>query len=98
MKVIWMTIELTEKYLRIRVKNPRKFKKIRTDDIGRKGHSLRLAGVSRKTGKWETQAWLVDRKGIENKDIRTLLLLNGIAKDLSKQKRALIRKKVRQLT
>lgn len=93
-----MTVELTNKYLRIRVKSPKKFKKIRTDDIGRKGHSLRLAGVSKKTGKWETQAWLVDRKDIKSRDIRTLLLLNSISKNLSKQKKSLLKSKVRQLT
>lgn len=97
-KVMNMTVELTKKYLRIRVKHPRQFTKIRTDDIGRKGHSMRLAGVNRKTGKWETQAWLVSKKDIKNRDIRALMLLNSIAKDLPKDKRGQILRKVRQLT
>ena len=93
-----MPIELTDKYLRIRVKNPKRFSKIRTDDIGRKGHSMRLAGYNPKTAKWETQAWLVDRKGIKNKDIRTLLLLHSIAKELPIMKKALLRQRIRKLT
>jgi len=92
-----MPIEITDKYLRIRVRDPKKFSKIRTDDIGRKGHSLRLAGLNPKTGRWETQAWLVDRKDIKNKDIRTLVLLNSIAKDLTIMKKALLRQKIRTI-
>ena len=93
-----MTVELTKKYLRIRVKDPKRFSKIRTDDIGRKGHSLRLAGINKKTGKWETQAWLIDRKDIEKRDIRVFLLLRDILNDLPKAKRTILNKKVRQLT
>jgi len=93
-----MTVELTKKYLRIRIADPKRFSKIRTDDIGRKGHSLRLAGVNKKTGKWETQAWLIDRKDIEKRDIRVFLLLRDILNDLPKAKRTILNKKVRQLT
>jgi hypothetical protein len=48
------------KYVRIRVRNPRKFQRgsFRTHDIGRKGHSKRIAGKL-KTGPWATQAFLV---------------------------------------
>lgn len=93
-----MTVELTKKYLRIRIADPKRFSKIRTDDIGRKGHSLRLAGINKKTGKWETQAWLIDRKDIEKRDIRVFLLLRDILNDLPKAKRNILNKKVRQLT
>jgi len=93
-----MTVELTKKYLRIRIADPKRFSKIRTDDIGRKGHSLRLAGINKKIGKWETQAWLIDRKDIEKRDIRVFLLLRDILNDLPKAKRNILNKKVRQLT
>jgi len=48
------------KYIRIRVRNPKSFKKgsFRTHDIGRKGHSKRIAGKLKK-GQWATQAFLV---------------------------------------
>lgn len=90
-----MPVDITNKYLRIRVRDPKSFSKIRTDDIGRKGHSLRLAGLNRKTGKWQTQAWLVSKKDIKNKDIRTLLLLNNIAKDLTMFGKTALRQKIR---
>jgi hypothetical protein len=50
------------KYIRIRVRNPKSFKKdsFRTHDIGRKGHSKRIAGKL-KSGKWATQAFLVSK-------------------------------------
>ena len=92
-----MSVELTKKYLRIRVKNPKKFRLIRTDDIGRKGHSLRLAGVNKKTGRWETQAWLIDRKDIQGKDIRALLLLNGIIREAPRKQRAQILQKLKSI-
>jgi hypothetical protein len=48
------------KYIRIRVRNPKKFQRgtFRTHDIGRRGHSKRIAGKL-KTGPWATQAFLV---------------------------------------
>jgi len=51
------------KYIRIRVRNPSQFKKasFRTHDIGRKGHSKRIAGKLKKSGKWATQAFLVSK-------------------------------------
>jgi len=49
------------KYIRIRVRNPKSFKKgsFRTHDIGRKGHSKRIAGKLKQKGSWATQAFLV---------------------------------------
>jgi hypothetical protein len=54
---------ITENYIRVRVRPPESFIKgsIRTHDIGRKGYSKRLAGRTKKTGKWATQAFLIAR-------------------------------------
>lgn len=93
-----MTVELTKRFLRIRVKPPGRYKKIRTDDIGRKGHSLRRAGLNPKTGRWETQSWLINRKDLEKRDIRAWTLLNKVAGDLPKRTRAEILMKIRKLT
>jgi hypothetical protein len=53
----------TQKFARYRVKDPEKFREgsLRTHDIGRAGHSKRIAGQLKGTGKWETQAILVSR-------------------------------------
>ena len=49
------------------VRSPNTFKptSIRTQDIGRKGHSLRRAGRLKKTGKWATQAFKIKRSDYE---------------------------------
>lgn len=80
-----MAVEITKRYLRIRVSSPGRFKKstFRTDDIGRKGHSKRIAGIVRKTGKWETQSWLISRADIKKRDPLTLKLVNDISYDLT---------------
>lgn len=51
------------KYLRIRVRNPSSFIKgsFRTHDIGRKGHSKRIAGRLKRTGQWATQNYLIKK-------------------------------------
>jgi hypothetical protein len=51
------------KYIRIRVRNPKSFVKgsFRTHDIGRKGHSKRIAGILKRGRKWATQAFLVPK-------------------------------------
>lgn len=51
------------KYVRYRIRLPSLFKKdsLRTHDIGRKGHSKRIAGKHKKTGKWLTQAILITK-------------------------------------
>jgi hypothetical protein len=55
----------TENYVRYRIYNPKGFKKFRTDDIGRKGHTKRIAGYSPQDQKWYTQAVIVDKKDYE---------------------------------
>jgi hypothetical protein len=51
------------RYHRIRVCDPKKFKagSFRAHDIGRRGHSKRIAGRLKKSGKWATQAFLVSK-------------------------------------
>lgn len=46
------------KYYRVVVRPKSEFTSFRAHDIGRKGHSIRLAG-KRKNGSWSTQAWLI---------------------------------------
>lgn len=56
-------VHLTAHYARYRIKSPGAFRKgsFRTQDIGRKGHSKRIAGRLKKSGKWATQAILISR-------------------------------------
>ena len=49
------------KYYRVVIRPKSEFTSFRMQDIGRKGHSIRLAG-KRKTGSWATQAWLISKK------------------------------------
>lgn len=49
------------KYYRIVIRPKSEFTTFRAQDIGRKGHSIRLAG-KRKSGTWSTQAWLISKK------------------------------------
>lgn len=49
------------KYYRIVVRPKSEFSSFRAHDVGRKGHVIRLAG-RRKTGSWDTQAWLISKK------------------------------------
>ena len=57
-------VHLTKNYARYRLVNPEKFVRgsLRTHDVGRKGHTKRIAGRLKTSGKWETQAILIARK------------------------------------
>jgi len=57
-------VHLTKRYARYRIRNPKRFirSSLRTHDIGRKGHSKRIAGRLKSTGRWATQTILVTRK------------------------------------
>jgi len=54
-------------YFRIVVRAKDEFATFRYQDVGEKGHILRLAG-KRSSGSWDTQAWLIskDEAHIEN--------------------------------
>ena len=60
-------VHFTKGFARYRVKSPTAFKptSFRTQDIGRKGHSKRVAGRLKKTGRWATQALLIKRSDFE---------------------------------
>lgn len=58
-----MPIEYSKRYIRIRVRSPKSFVKFRAHDIGRPGHSKRIAG-QRRDGTWMTQAFLIDRRDV----------------------------------
>jgi len=47
-------------YFRIVVRTKDEFKTFRYQDVGEKGHILRLAG-KRSSGSWDTQAWLIGK-------------------------------------
>lgn len=47
-------------YFRIVVRNKNEFATFRYQDVGEKGHILRLAG-KRNSGSWDTQAWLISK-------------------------------------
>ena len=57
-------------YFRIVVRSKDEFATFRYQDVGEKGHILRLAG-KRSSGSWDTQAWLIskDDAHIENDTI-----------------------------
>lgn len=56
-----MPVELKGNQVRIRVLDPRRFTKFRTQDVGKKGKLQRIAGYS-KDGKWKTQSWRLNLK------------------------------------
>lgn len=94
-----MPVDITNKYLRIRVKNPSAFKpsSFRTHDIGRKGHSMRIAGIQRSSGKWATQSWFISKKDLKEDDPRTFQLVRKIRLDLSEKDKKSVEKALRKL-
>lgn len=54
----------TRMYARYRIRDPRRFVRssFRTHDIGRSGHSKRLAGRLKSNGNWATQSILIAKK------------------------------------
>ena len=48
------------KYYRIELRPTEKFTSYRTQDVGRKGHTKRLAG-KRPSGSWGTRSWLISK-------------------------------------
>lgn len=57
-------VHLTRQHARYRIRSPSKFIKgsFRTHDIGRAGHSKRIAGKLKDTGEWATQSILIAKK------------------------------------
>jgi len=48
-------------YFRINVRSKEEFTTFRYQDVGEKGHILRLAG-RRSSGSWDTQVWLISKE------------------------------------
>jgi hypothetical protein len=78
-----MTVEVTKRYLRVRVRSKRAFKPTmyRIQDVGRKGHTKRLAGVLKKTGKFATATWLFDINDIKKRDPKAIATLRKVARE-----------------
>lgn len=53
------------KFYRVAVRPKNEFVVFRNHDVGRKGHLQRIAG-KRKNGTWDTQAWLIAKKKLED--------------------------------
>lgn len=53
-------IEVVGNSVRVRLRSPSRYSKIRTQDVGRPGMTQRIAGYNPKTKIWETQAWRFD--------------------------------------
>lgn len=92
-----MPIELTEKYLRVRLKPPEQFSRIRTHDTGRAKHSKRIAGYNPKTRKWETQSWLVNRKDLKAKDTKTMTLMFHILPEVPYKDRTSLQRTLKRI-
>lgn len=52
-------------YYHVQRRDARLFKKFRTHDVGRPGHTQRTAGVLKRTGKWATQSFLFSKKDFQ---------------------------------
>ena len=70
-----MVVELKGQQIRIRIKSPKQFSKLKTDDVGDGGKLQRIAGHNNKG--WQTQAWRVNLSDYNNfeeakKDINSL--------------------------
>lgn len=48
-------------YYHVRIRDKNEFVTFRTHDVGRKGHSQRVAG-KRRSGSWATQKWLISKE------------------------------------
>jgi hypothetical protein len=56
-------VDYTERFERHRIVDPQMCRagSFRTQDVGRSGYSKRVACISKRTGKWITQAFLIGR-------------------------------------
>ena len=54
-------------YYRVVIRPKTEFVSFRTHDVGRKGHTLRIAG-KRSSGNWATHSWLIHKKDAQVKD------------------------------
>lgn len=73
-----MPIEIKGTRLRYRVRRPIKGATYRTQDVGTKKHSERIAMKNPKTGKWTTQSWTFPVSDIKNKRPSTMKILTKL--------------------
>lgn len=59
-------------YYRINVRPKEQFVTFRTQDVGRPGHTQRIAG-KRRSGRWDTQTWLVSKEDAHMEDGRLVI-------------------------
>jgi hypothetical protein len=81
LKKFWgekMPLEIKGTRLRYRVRNPIKGAIFRTDDIGQKGHSLRVAQYNPRTKRWQTQSWTFPIIDIKEKRPATIKILEKL--------------------
>ena len=92
-----MPVEIKGKHLRIKVvPTTRKYKTYRTHDIGRAGHTKRLAGQLR-TGRWETVSYLIPKKDIRKMDAKTYSTLWSIAQKVPKKDRPALSRALKRI-
>lgn len=64
-KKLWGVMKITEtkNYIRLRIMDPKLFKKssFRTQDVGRKGHMKRITARLKVNNEWETQSWIFNK-------------------------------------
>jgi hypothetical protein len=73
-----MPIEIKKNRLRIRMQKPIKGAKYRTDDIGQKGHTQRIAMYNPRTKKWTTQSWTFPIVDVRSRRPATIKILKKL--------------------
>ena len=78
--MIKIPVEIKGKILRVRVKNPKMFRRgtFRTQDVGSRGHTMRVGGRLKSTGRWETQSWRFPVKDVHARRPETMKTLRSI--------------------
>lgn len=81
-----MPMEIRGKRLRVRVARPIKSRIYRTQDVGAKGHTERIAVKNPRTKRWHTQAWSFPIEDVRAKRPQTMAILNklGVARKAEK--------------
>jgi len=74
-----MVIEIKGKRLRVRVARAIKGAKYRTDDVGTKGHSERIAMYNPRTRRWKTQSWTFPVEDIRQNRKKTVDILRKLS-------------------
>lgn len=69
-------------YFRVEVRPQEKFVTFRTHDVGRPGHTKRLAG-KRSSGSWDTKSWLI-KKSDAHVEGNTLVIDEPVTKKVLK--------------